>query len=84
MTVMQALTLAGGATDRGSAGRTKVIRIVDGKKVEKKAKPTDLVQPEDTLDGSRSASSDEQHRIADPRTPVRSPSLKAVPTQRSY
>jgi len=49
MTVLQALTLAGGVTERGSAGRTKVIRIVDGKKVEKKVKPTDLVQPEDTL-----------------------------------
>jgi polysaccharide export outer membrane protein len=49
MTVLQALTLAGGATERGSAGRTKVVRIVDGKKVEKKAKATDLVQPEDTL-----------------------------------
>ena len=49
MTVLQALTLAGGVTERGSAGRTKVIRIVGGKKVEKKIKPTDLVQPEDTL-----------------------------------
>ncbi len=49
MTVLQALTLAGGATERGSAGRTKVIRIVGGKKVERKAKDADLVQPEDTL-----------------------------------
>ena len=49
MTVLQALTLAGGATERGSAGRTKVIRIVDGKKVERKVKATDLVLPEDTL-----------------------------------
>jgi polysaccharide export outer membrane protein len=49
MTVHQALTLAGGATERGSEGRTRVVRIVDGKKVEKKAKATDLVQPEDTL-----------------------------------
>jgi polysaccharide export outer membrane protein len=49
MTVMQALTLAGGATERGSGGRTKVIRIVDGKKVERKVKATDLVLPEDTL-----------------------------------
>jgi len=49
MTVMQALTLAGGATERGSAGRTKVMRIVDGKKVERKVKATDLVLPEDTL-----------------------------------
>jgi len=49
LTVLQALTLAGGVTERGSQGRTKVIRIVDGKKVEKKVKATDLVLPEDTL-----------------------------------
>ncbi len=49
MTVLQALTLAGGATERGSAGRTKVVRIVSGKKVERKVKATDLVAPEDTL-----------------------------------
>jgi polysaccharide export outer membrane protein len=49
MTVLQALTLAGGVTERGSQGRTKVIRIVDGKKVEKRVKATDLVLPEDTL-----------------------------------
>jgi polysaccharide export outer membrane protein len=49
MTVLQVLTLAGGATERGSQGRTKVVRVVDGKKVEKKVKATDLVLPEDTL-----------------------------------
>jgi polysaccharide export outer membrane protein len=49
MTVLQALTFAGGATERGSAGRTKVIRIVSGKKVERKVKATELVLPEDTL-----------------------------------
>ncbi len=49
MTVLQALTFAGGATERGSAGRTKVIRIVNGKKVERKVKATELVLPEDTL-----------------------------------
>jgi polysaccharide export outer membrane protein len=49
MTVLQALTLAGGATERGSAGRTKVVRIVNGKKIEKKVKATDLLWPEDTL-----------------------------------
>lgn len=49
MTVLQALTLAGGVTERGSQGRAKVVRIVDGKKVEKKVKATDLVLPEDTL-----------------------------------
>ena len=49
MTVMQALTLAGGATERGAGGRTRVIRIVDGKKVERKVTATELVLPEDTL-----------------------------------
>ena len=49
MTVMQALTLAGGATERGSGGRAKVIRIVSGKKVERKVEATELVLPEDTL-----------------------------------
>jgi hypothetical protein len=43
------LTLVGGATERGSAGRIKVVRIVNGKKVEKKVKATDFVLPEDTL-----------------------------------
>ncbi len=43
------MTLAGGVTERGSQGRTKVVRIVDGKKVEKKVKATDFVLPEDTL-----------------------------------
>jgi polysaccharide export outer membrane protein len=50
MTVLQALTLAGGVTARGSEGRTRVIRIVDGKKVRKKVKPTDVLQPEDRLE----------------------------------
>ena len=49
MTVLQVLTMAGGATERGSAGRTKFVRLVNGKKVETKARPADVVQPEDTL-----------------------------------
>jgi polysaccharide export outer membrane protein len=48
-TVMQALNLAGGVTERGAEGRTKIVRLVDGKKVEKKAQPSDILQPEDTL-----------------------------------
>jgi polysaccharide export outer membrane protein len=50
MTVLQALTLAGGVTARGSEGRTKVIRIEDGEKTERKVKPTDVLQPEDRLE----------------------------------
>lgn len=49
MTVLQALTLAGGVTERGSSGRVKIVRMVDGQRVEVKAKMTDLVQPEDTI-----------------------------------
>lgn len=48
-TVMQALSLAGGVTDRGSTGRLKIVRIVQGVKKEIKVKLTDLVQPGDTL-----------------------------------
>ncbi len=50
MTVLQALTLAGGVTARGSEGGTRVVRIVDGKKVKRKVKPTDLLEPEDRLE----------------------------------
>jgi polysaccharide export outer membrane protein len=48
-TVLQALSLAGGVTDRGSTGRVKIVRTVDGKKKEIKVKLTDLVEPGDTL-----------------------------------
>jgi polysaccharide export outer membrane protein len=49
MTVMQLLTMAGGVTDRGASGRAKIVRIVGGKRVELKAKPTDPIGPEDSL-----------------------------------
>lgn len=49
MTVLQAVTLAGGVTERGSTGRIKIIRVAEGKKQEFKAKLTELVKPEDTL-----------------------------------
>jgi polysaccharide export outer membrane protein len=49
MTVLQLITLAGGFTDRGSEGRVFVLRTVDGKAKETKAKLTDLVQPGDTI-----------------------------------
>ena len=48
-TVLQALSLAGGVTDRGSTSRIKIVRIVEGKKVEVKVKLTDLVKPGDTI-----------------------------------
>lgn len=49
MTVLQVLTLAGGVTDRGSDGRIKILRVVDGKQKELKAKLTDTVLPGDTI-----------------------------------
>ncbi|HKC11028.1 MAG TPA: polysaccharide biosynthesis/export family protein [Vicinamibacteria bacterium] len=48
-TLLQALTVAGGVTERGSAKRVKVIRTVGGKKQEVKLQLSDLVQPEDTI-----------------------------------
>jgi polysaccharide export outer membrane protein len=49
MTVFQALTLAGGVTEKGSQ-KAKVLSMVDGKQVEvKNLKMTDLLQPEDTI-----------------------------------
>jgi polysaccharide export outer membrane protein len=49
MTVLQAVSLAGGITDRGSNRRIQIVRIVDGKKREIDAKPTDFIQPGDTV-----------------------------------
>ena len=48
-TVLQALSLAGGVTDRGSTGRIKIVRTVEGKKKEIKVKLTDIVEPGDTI-----------------------------------
>jgi polysaccharide biosynthesis/export protein len=49
MTLLQALTVAGGVTERGSQKRAKVLRTVNGKKQEVKVQLSDLVQPEDTI-----------------------------------
>jgi polysaccharide biosynthesis/export protein len=47
--VLQALSLAGGVTDRGSTGRVKIARIVNGEKREFKVKLGELVKPGDTV-----------------------------------
>jgi polysaccharide export outer membrane protein len=49
MTVLQALSLAGGVTENGAMNRIKVIRIVNGQKKESRLKLTDIVQPGDTI-----------------------------------
>ena len=48
-TVLQALSLAGGVTDRGSTKRIKIVRLVKGKKTEIKVKLSDVVLPGDTV-----------------------------------
>jgi polysaccharide export outer membrane protein len=48
-TVLQALSLAGGVTDRGSLGRVHIVRIINGKKQEIRAQLTDFVMPRDTI-----------------------------------
>ena len=48
-TVLQALSLAGGVTENGAMNRIKIVRIVDGVKVELKMKLTDTVKPGDTV-----------------------------------
>jgi len=50
MTVMQAISLAGGITPRGSENRVQVRRRGgDGKWVQSKAKLTDAVSPDDVI-----------------------------------
>lgn len=48
-TVLQALALAGGVTDRGATNRIRIVRIVAGKKQEIRVKLSDSVQPGDTI-----------------------------------
>ena len=48
-TVLQALSLAGGVTDRGSTGRIRIVRLVNGKKAEIEAVLNDPVKPGDTI-----------------------------------
>jgi len=49
LTVLQALALAGGVTERGSQGRIKIIRHLGTTKTELKAALTDLLKPGDTV-----------------------------------
>jgi polysaccharide export outer membrane protein len=48
-TVLQALSLAGGVSDRGSTTRIRVVRIVDGQKKEIKVTLSDVIRPGDTI-----------------------------------
>jgi polysaccharide export outer membrane protein len=49
LTVLQAISLAGGLNEKGSNRRIKVIRMVKGKKSEQGVDLDDVIQPGDTL-----------------------------------
>jgi polysaccharide biosynthesis/export protein len=49
MTVLQAISLAGGLSEKGSDRGIKVVRVVNGQKREIGVKLTDAIQPHDTL-----------------------------------
>jgi polysaccharide biosynthesis/export protein len=49
LTVLQALSLAGGLTDRGASGRIKIVRQVNGDKREVRVDLSEVVQPNDTV-----------------------------------
>lgn len=49
MTVLQALSLAGGHTEHAALNRITIVRVVNGETKEIKAKLTDIVKPGDTI-----------------------------------
>ncbi len=49
MTVLQALSLAGGVTDRGATSRIEIVRTIDGARQEIRAGLTDIIRPGDTV-----------------------------------
>jgi polysaccharide export outer membrane protein len=49
LTVLQAISLAGGLTEKGSSRRIKVIRAVKGRKTQQGIDLADAIQPGDTL-----------------------------------
>lgn len=49
MTVLQAISTAGGINERGSSRRLKIVRIVENKRKELDARPTDVVIAGDTI-----------------------------------
>jgi polysaccharide export outer membrane protein len=49
MTVLQALSLAGGTTQYAAANRLEVSRVVNGAKKKVKVKLDDIIQPGDTV-----------------------------------
>ncbi|HSG05671.1 MAG TPA: polysaccharide biosynthesis/export family protein, partial [Nitrospiria bacterium] len=49
MTILKAIALAGGLTDKAAPGRTRIIRNDNGKEVSFKVKMEDSIEPEDVI-----------------------------------
>src|SRR5438270_12974178 len=49
MTVLQAISLAGGLSERGSDRGMKIVRVNNGRREEVDARLTDLIQANDTI-----------------------------------
>ncbi|HVL67934.1 MAG TPA: polysaccharide biosynthesis/export family protein [Vicinamibacterales bacterium] len=49
LTVIQAITIAGGYTDRAAKNRIQIERVIDGRPKKLKVKESDFVQPGDTI-----------------------------------
>lgn len=49
ITVLKAITIAGGTTEKAAINKTKIVREKDGQKIEMKAKMTDPIYPGDTI-----------------------------------
>jgi polysaccharide export outer membrane protein len=49
MTILKAITLAGGLTDKAASGRTQIIRKTGGKENSLRAKMEDPILPEDVV-----------------------------------
>lgn len=50
MTVLKAISMAGGITERGARNRIRIIRIVNGRQRKIDVQMTDLVRPNDTIE----------------------------------
>jgi polysaccharide export outer membrane protein len=54
MTVTKAISVAGGFTEKASKSKVQIIREQDGKQVSHRAKPNELIQPQDIIEVSKS------------------------------
>jgi polysaccharide biosynthesis/export protein len=49
LTAIRAIYLAGGVSELGTTGRIEITRLIDGRETQLKAKPDDVLKPDDTV-----------------------------------